>query len=193
MKKIPKILFLLLHAGLFVCLNFFMINLRWMVLQNVVITLLIGPMIFAPLLYPAVYGRAWNYLQVLLFPVAGAVLFLGAVLLSWVKYDLGPFCMALYLLPVIAVLALNVTAFCCRESNLPFRLGIPAVAILLIVIFSFCMIAGRMFEQTFIVYMAVLAVVSAALAWVMSFRILTASDPKPVPVSEEKTTAAGPR
>ena len=192
MRKIPKILFLLLHAGLFVYLNFFMTNWRWMVLQNVIYTLLIGPVIFAPLLYPAVYGRARDYLQVVLFPVIGAALvFAGAV--TGNKYDLGPFCMALCLIPVIAVLGLNATAFCCRESNLPFRLGIPAVAILLTAFFGFSLIAGRIPEWAFVIgYMGILAVVSTALAWVMSFRILTASDPKPVPVSEEKKTAAEP-
>jgi|GEM_PF-3800762 len=191
MRKIPKILFLLLHAGLFVYLNFFMTNWRWMVLQNVIYTLLIGPVIFAPLLYPAVYGRARDYLQVVLFPIIGAALvFAGTV--TGKKDDLGPFCMVLCLIPVIAVLGLNVTAFCCRESNLPFRLGIPAVAILLTVFFGFSLIAGRISEQAFIVYLAILAVVSTALAWVMSFRILTASAPKTVPVPEEKKTAAEP-
>ena len=185
MRKIPKILFFLLHAGLFVYLNFFMLNARRMLVPNVVYTLLFGPVIFAPLLYPAVYGRARDYLQVILFPVAGAAPLLAASLLFGAEQDLGPFCMGLFLSPAIALLGLNVTAFCCRKPDPLSRLGIPAFVILWTVIFGF-MVLGRAFEKVFIVYMGILVLVSAVLSWVMSFRILTASAPAPTLSGEKK-------
>lgn len=180
MRKIPKALFLLLHAGLFVYFYFFKTNSRLDLVASVVYTLLIGPVIFAPLLYPAVYGRARDYLQVILFPVACAAPLLFGSLLLGSGQDLGVFCNGLILSPVIALFGLNVTAFCCRKSEL----GIPAFVIFWSVIFGFMALG---FEKVLIVYTGILALVSAILSWIMSFRILTVSAPAVASSKEKKT------
>lgn len=87
-----------------------------------------------PLVFPAARGRKRDYLQTLLFPLAGELCLIAVVFANRDKQvsgleGLGPAIVVIELAVITPVLMLAVTSFCTIFKNLKLRIGLPVLAL----------------------------------------------------------------